>query len=202
MPTLFLTLVPKTDHQLKVNSRHSCFKIPRKLVLLLEMMKVATCHYYYPSSPKTVVLGKDPARHRSTASGKHRSWTGNVQRELQNESSLGLEDFTTCAFSSAGSCLGPPHAATDRNRRQKTEDDRRHTLPTIQRSFLRSVESILWERLWSPWLCGHLPCPGLAQPLLKFPVLPALLWGVGIVNPQWDSLCSPKLGVSGYTIID
>lgn len=146
------------------------------------MMKVATCHYYYPGPPKTVVLGKDPARHRSTAFGKNHSWAGNAQRELQNESAPVQEGFSTCAFSSAVTCLAPPQAATDRNRRQKTEEDRRHTLPTIQRSFLRSVASILRQQLWSPWLWGHLLCPALARPLSKLPVLPALLWGVGIVN--------------------
>lgn len=86
-----------------------------------------------------------------------------LKKELQNESALIQKDFTTCASSSAGACLGPPHVTTDRNRRQKTEDDRRHTLPTIQKSFLWSMESIAWEQLRSPWLCRHLPCPDLAN---------------------------------------
>lgn len=136
MPTLFSAFIPQEDHQFKLIPDTAASRFPESRSNCQKRWKEPWVTIIIPAHPKTVVLGKDPARQGPTAFGEQHSWAGNIQRELQSESALNKENFTTCASSSAGACLGLSHVSTDRNRRQKTEDDRTHTLPTIQKSFL------------------------------------------------------------------
>lgn len=73
----------------------------------------------------------------------------------------------------------------DWNTRQSKEDEMRHTLPTIQMSFLLRYKSILWEQLWK-LLCLCTPSLPWSSTSM-FPsicLLHALFWGVGVARLQ------------------
>lgn len=102
-----------------------------------------------------------------------------------NESVLVKSDVTTCVSSRAGACLWPPRVTMDRNTRQSKEDEIKHTLPTIQMSFLLSDKSILWEQLQKSL---GLYAPSLpwssASPFPSTHLLHALFWGAGVAELQ------------------
>lgn len=172
-------------------------RFPKSWCKCLKGWNVPYATIITPTAPKARVLGRDSAR--ACIPFSLASATPRLETFKQNESVLDQTDFTTCTSSRAGACQWPPRVITNRIKRQRTEDERRHTLPTTQTSFLLSVKSILWEQLWMS-LGLYVPSLPWSSTSTSQVVSPfALPRGVAVTELQ-RVLAESCLDVSSYVI--
>lgn len=177
--TLFLALSDKNRLPTSACVRYGCLQVPRKSKKSLKCQNVPLASS--PNSLRRPSWAGIKRGHACHLLGQAHSLAGNIQTgQRSGPITVKSDDITTWVSSRAGACLCPPGVITDRRTRQRTGDERRHTLPMIQTSFLLSDTSMVavppqarHQHVPKPELCSGEEAWGCRVLQETFPVTPS-----------------------------